>query len=103
VHGAEGDQGLGCVLSSAEAASKRLQPALHLLLACLTCTCNDAAEWIVHLRMTDDSLPPGAPSVDLLLFGERHHLPSVREVGDIVRLHRVKVRDRAALQQSAHA
>ena len=41
--------------------------------------------------MTDASLAPGA-FVNLLLFGDRQHLPSVRAVGDIVRLHRVTVR-----------
>ena len=50
------------------------------------------ADWMETLTLLDGSLQ-GQGTVDITVFGtDAENLPRVRQVGDIVRLHRVKVR-----------
>ena len=40
---------------------------------------------------------------EVMVFGDKAALPQLREVGDIVRLHRVKVRTKACVRGGGHA
>jgi hypothetical protein len=53
------------------------------------------ADWAVNVSLVDSSsLQPDSPALTLevVLFGGKDQLPQPREVGDIIRLHRVKAR-----------
>ena len=64
------------------------------------------ADWVANLTIVDNTTARSGAlrgGVEVMVFGDKDSLPHLREVGDIIRLHRVKARARVRVCDDARA